>query len=576
MADGFPMIRIYLSFFPRCRIALVFRLALCFIFLAASPTSAQAEAEKGEKGQNDAPATLRIDPLLIAEANEVWNLIGSQNNPIWPGWDASATPLLFYLPGEQDVLVNHPHPPQGFRRYDGPVQFPGWRIYVKDGPTLIGIDGQNTSKDVGGERTLVVADTLSNMRQQVFGWVADPRPMQDKFQTFKYSDLATDPYFQLSLVVHEAFHVYQDKMAPDKGADEWLLLYYPVLSVQNNVGFALEGSALADALHATGDAEFRRAALRWLALRKNRRSSLPPKAVEYEDGVEFTEGLAVYTEYRLFQVLEGRRPGAAMSWAQGFAGYANLAHQREDLVDQVVKHTSGAINVNNDPYGTAPLRMRLYYSGMAMGVLLDRLLPGWQSRIFAPDSSLTSLLEEALKPSATDLEQALRGARSGAAYAELLKNKTKLADDGKAHVEAMVKEIESGPGIGLIVDYSQLAVTKLGMGVTPFGITVVDEERTIFTQIPIKVAFGQAGEVVQTAPTPLLRDTGRKIVRFRLPPGATRAEVEKRLESAAPRDGTIADLALDLPGATVKATKAQIKWSGDDLTIVMLQSDKKE
>ncbi len=560
----------------RLRVALVFPLALCLVFLAGSPASAQTATEKVEKGRTDAPETLRVDPLLIAEANEVWNLIGSPNNPIWPGWDASATPLLFYLPGEQDVLINHPHPPQGFRPYDGPVQFSGWRIFVKDGPTLIGIDGQNTDKDVDGVRTLVVADTLSNLRQQVFGLVADPRPMQDKFQTFKYSDLATDPYFQLSLVVHEAFHVYQHKMAPDKGADEWLLLYYPVLSVGNNVGFALEGSALADALRAADAAEFRRAALRWLALRKDRRSSLPPKAVAYEDGVEFTEGLAVYTEYRLFQVLEGRRPGAAMSWAQGFAGYANLAHQREELIDKVVQHMSGAINVNNDPYGTAPLRMRLYYSGMAMAVLLDRLLPGWQRRIFAPDASLTSLLEEALKPSATDLEQALRVARNGAAYAELLKNKTKLADDGKAHVEAMLKEIETGPGIGLIVDYSQLAVTKLGMRVTPFGITVVDEERTIFTQIPIEVAFGKAGEVAQTAPTPLLRDTGRKLVRFRLPPGTTRAEVEKRLESATTKGGTVADLVLDLPGATVKAANAQIKWSGNDLTIVMLESDKKE
>jgi len=558
----------------RLRIAFTFLLALCIVFLAET-TPAQTTPEKTEKGRTDAPPTLRVDPLLIAEANEVWHLIASRSNPIWPGWDASTTPLLLYLPGEQDVLINHPHPPQGFRRYDGPVQFPGWQIYVKDGPTLIDIDGQNTSKDVAGVRTLVVADTLSNLRQQVFGLVADPRPTQDKFQTFKYSDLATDPYFQLSLVAHEAFHVYQDKMAADKEADEWLLLYYPVLSVQNNVGFALEGSALADALRATDAAGLRRAALRWLALRKDRRSFLPGKAVAYEDGVEFTEGLAVYTEYRLFQVLEGRQPGAAMSWAQGFAGYGNLAHQREDLINLMVRHTSGAINVNNDPYGTAPLRMRLYYSGMAMAVLLDRLSPGWQSRIFAPDATLTSLLEEALWPSAAELSQALTETRREEAYAELLTNKTKLADDGKAHVEAMVKEIETGPGIGLIVDYSQLAVTKLGMGVTPFGIIVVDEERTIFTQIPIKVAFGQAGEVAETAPTPLLRDTGRKIIRFRLAPGATRAEVEKKLGSATTKSSTVVGLALDLPGAAIKAAKAQIRWSGDDLIIILLQGDEK-
>jgi hypothetical protein len=52
--------------------------------------------------------------------------------------------------------------------------------------------------------------------------------------------------------------------------------------------------------------------------------------------------------------------------------------------------------------------MRLYYSGMAVGVMLDGLSPGWKSRIFSPDTSLTSLAEEALKPSRAELDQALK------------------------------------------------------------------------------------------------------------------------------------------------------------------------
>ena len=67
---------------------------------------------------------LRIDPLLIAEAAEVWTLIAAPENPIWPGWNASDTPLLFYLPGEQDVLINHPRPPAGFMPYTGTVPRP--------------------------------------------------------------------------------------------------------------------------------------------------------------------------------------------------------------------------------------------------------------------------------------------------------------------------------------------------------------------------------------------------------------------------------------------------------------------
>ncbi len=558
------------------RRAWVFPLVLGLVFLAASPAPARAAAGKTETGRTQPPATLRVDPLLIAEAGEVWGLIASPNNPIWPSWDASATPLLFYLPGEQDVLINHPHPPEGFLPYDGPVRFPGGRILLKNGPTIIEWDGQNTSKDVEGIRTLVVADTLSNLRSQVSGLLQDPRPAAEKVQALRFSDLSIDPYGQLAMVVHEAFHVFQDKQAPDKDANEMLLLYYPVLSVQNNVGFAQEGAALAEALRAADAAAFRRAALRWLAVRKDRRSSLPPKAVEYEDGAEFKEGLAKYTEYRLFQVLEGRSAGPAMAWAQGFVGYADLAPQRDKLIEMMVKNMSGAVNVNNDPYGTAPLRMRLYYSGMAAGVMLDNLSPGWKSRVFSLDVSLTSLVEEALKPSRADLDQALQEARGEAAYSSLVADKTRLAQEGKARTEAVLKEIEGGPGVGLIVDYSGLGSPKLGMSFTPFGITVVDGERTIFTQVPVGIHFGQEGEVAQKVPAPLLRDTGRRLVRFRLPPGATRAEVERALGSTPTSGSTVANLALDLPGATVKAPKAQIRWSGENLNIVLLKGSEEK
>jgi hypothetical protein len=377
-------------------------------------------------------------------------------------------------------------------------------------------------------------------------------------------------------VVHEGFHVFQHKQAPDKGADEMLLLYYPVLSVQNNVGFALEGAALAKALRTKDDVELRRAAIRWLAVRKDRRASLPAKAVEYEDGTEYNEGLATYTQYRLYEVLEGRSPGAAMAWVQGFAGYGDLAPQREHLIETMIQNMSGDVPVNGDPYGTAPLRMRLYYSGMAAGVLLDRLSPAWKSRVFAPDVSLTSLVEESLKPTQAELNEALKEAKANPAYASLVRSKTQLAQEGKAHAEAAVRQIESGPGVALIVDYSKLASPKVGIAFTPFGITAIDEERTIFAQVPIEVSFGSEGEVTQSAAEPLLRDTGRKLVRFRLPSNATRSDVEKALGSTPTHGDTVSNLALELPGASIKAAHAQVTWKGDDLFVVLLRAEEKK
>lgn len=535
-----------------------------------------AFAQKATKAVARPAPVLRVDPVLIGEAGEVWKLVAGPNNPIWAGWDASSTPVLLYLPGEQDVLINHPHPPDGFAPYPGALGFPGARVAVKSGPTLIEWDGQNTSKDVGGVRTLVVADTLSNLRSRMSGLLQETRPAAEKAQALKFSDLATDPYEQLGLIVHEAFHVFQDTHAPDKGANEMLLLQYPVLSVQNNVGMAQEGAALAEALRAKDDAAFRRAAVRWLALRKDRRANLPPKAVEYEDGVEFSEGLATYAQYRLFQALEGRRPGAAMAWAQGFAGYGDLSPQRERLIDEMVKNMAGDAVVNNDPYGTAPLRRRLYFSGMGIGVMLDRVAPDWKRRILAPNVSLTSLAEEALKPTAAESALALTAAHEDAGYSALVESKTRLAQEGSARAEAQVKEIEDGPGVGLIVDYSQLESPKLRMAFTPFGITRIDGDRTIFSQLPIKILFAPETELAQKVPAPLLRDTGKRLVRFRLPAAATRSDLTKALGEV-PADGTTAGpLALDAPGATIKVPRARVSWSGENLVIVLLKTEEKK
>jgi hypothetical protein len=43
------------------------------------------------------------------------------------------------------------------------------------------------------------------------------------------------------------------------------------------------------------------------------------------------------------------------------------------------------------------------------------------------------------------------------------------------------------------------------------------------------------------------------------------------LGSAQTSGGTVANLALDLPGATVKAATPQIRWKGEDLIIVLLK-----
>jgi len=528
------------------------------ILLTAFPAPLVAQTDS-------ASVTLRIDPLLIAEAAEVWTLIAAPENPVWPGWNAGDTPLLFYLPGEQDVLLNHPSPPAGFVPYRGPIRFPGGRILVRNGPTLFDWDGQNTAQDVAGVSTLVIADRLSNLRLQLRALLEDPQRPEEK--TPGFADLATDPYEQLALVAHEAFHVFQGRAAPQKSANEMLLLHYPVLSVANNVGFAQEGAALAAALRAPDRSAFRAAVVRWLALRAERRSGLPSEAVAYEDGVEFGEGLAKYVEYRLFEVLQGRTPGPALQWAQGFSGYDDLDRRRDRLITRMVEHLRGEVSVNNDPYGTAPLRMRLYFSGMAIGALLDRLSPDWQRQILEPGTSLTGLVQEAVQAPPDELRRAAADARRDTAYEALVAAKTRLAEAGRARIDTMVQGIEHGDGTGIVVDYAALASPRVAMAFSPFGITVVDEDRTVFSQVPISVSLADGTALEQRVPQPVLQDKKRRLLRFRLHRSLTREEVERAPDAGAQ---TAAAVALELPEFTLRAPRARLRWEGTDLRVVLL------
>jgi hypothetical protein len=107
------------------------------------------------------------------------------------------------------------------------------------------------------------------------------------------------------------------------------------------------------------------------------------------------------------------------------------------------------------------------------------------------------------------------------------------------------------------------------MAFSPFGITVVDEDRTIFSQVPISVGLADGSEVVQRIPRPLLQDKRRKLLRFRLLRSLTRAEVDS---ASGPARAT--GVALTLPEFTLRAPKAELQWEGKDLRVVLQPPEK--
>lgn len=497
-----------------------------------------------------AQQTLKVDPLMIASADEVWSIIGQAKNPVWPGWDARTTPVLVYFPDKQDVLINHPKPPEGFVPYTGAVKSLIGTIFVRDGKTTFDQDGQNTSTEVGGVETLVVADTRSTLRQRVQSLQpnADPQTIAD--------NLTFDPYGHMQMVAHEAFHVYQNRRAPNKGANEQALFRYPTLSVENNVGYALEGRFLAAALRAKTDAEARNEAAKWLVARMTRHAALTQADRDYEDGNEFNEGLAKYVEYKLLQVLPGHKPGAAMWWLAGFHGYDDLSKEVDAKIAEMVGYTDGSRLVNNDPYGSSPVRFRLYYTGMAVGAMLDRLGGKWHDRIFEKGVTLTSLATEALHLSAADLEAAKAKLKTSSGYDALVQAKQKLAADGAVYVQSMLDGLAKAPA-ELVIDFSQLKDPKPVFAYTPFGILRVDEDRNFFRLVPLR---GRLGTTLfgQKQAAPALYD--RKAKQVRLPLDAEPKDIQT---------GSVTADVYRLPGVSLNKLKGTVRVDGRVVTVVL-------
>jgi hypothetical protein len=510
---------------------------------------------------------LKIDPLLVAQVAEVWAVIGREDNPVWPGWNAADTPILIYMPDVQDLLINHPQPPVGFTLYEGPIRFPYGKMWVKNGETIEKLDGQNTTRTVNGVDTLMVADSLSTRRQWVESVTEESRGSSDDLKSIIDKGLFPDPYGSMSIFAHEAFHVYQGKRAPQKHGSEFALIAYPSLSVENNVGYSLEADALRAAIEARDATNLRKFAVQWLAIRQTRRKGLSQALNDYEDGTEFSEGTANYVQFRFIQALEKRKPSPDMWFVQGFRGYDDLSAERERMLNRMSEMMAGKVNVNNDPYGASPVRSRLYFSGMGVGALLDRLGAKWHDRIFEPKTTLTALVEEALHATPQELQLAYAEVANSKRFKDLSAEKQILAKDGQAYIDKSLEEFDKAPGV-VVLDYSMLSKPKVGVRFTPFGILRIDADRTLFRLIPAQgVVNGMSFE--EDSARPLLQDRPKKQFVLTLKGAIT----EAKLDELAPnwRSGPVKIESLGLPGVLLKNVDASIKLEGQRLIIKALQ-----
>lgn len=326
---------------------------LVLLALIAASFSSNASASCGDSG----------DLIRITAARERIIVHGTH---VWPGW--TAPPPVLLASGEDDCLIAHPDPPDGFEPVEADLSRAPGHLLPALAATAWPVN------DVWSVAVPARAD-LQEFLDQYLGPGA----------------ITLDAYMYERAIMHEAFHAFQmtalggPEGLPDfaprgeetggegQGAEE----LFSQETLQNTVGIDValreQGRALTAALQARTAGDAAAAAARFLDLRDGWRDRAPPGTQALEQQLEWLEGTARYAD-----VLLALYPPAYQDTAAD-AGWV-------DLLDQLA-----------DPAGI-PSGLRDGYAalGAAQAFTLDRVYPGWKLRAIPGGMSLEDLLRVAV------------------------------------------------------------------------------------------------------------------------------------------------------------------------------------
>jgi hypothetical protein len=493
---------------------------------------------------------LRIDPLLLVSVKEYRHILETIGPEIYPGWKWNTIPLLLYRPLVQDVLLNAPRRPPGFARFTGRTVLSDKTIYARNDSTVKDIDGQNTSITLDSMRVLVVADQYSRERQQIEA--NSGRPIMA--QWLKEWGFIQSPYDEVEIILHEAFHVHQDRLAPGKAANEQAVAHYPLLDPGNNALVALEARILRDAVLAKDAAQKRARIEQFLAVRTLRRTGLDTASVSYENLNEFSEGTARYVQFRFDQLGERVTPIPEMYLRTGFTGYRDVLQKRlERQMDEMVKVASFSDDRFGNKFGGGPMRFRLYDTGGVQALLLDDVAPDWKQRIFAPGVYLTDLLAGAIPMSADRRANLVAQAKAEYGFDSILVNRQAFEKEGRRIIQSRVDSIVNTTQTLVTISYAA-AGDITGLGYTPFGVTAVNDHTAIYDLVPVAVRFRNRVILRMKSTVPVVIDREAKTVTFAI------ASAPALFEGKSAAGIDIAELTLGgSPATTISVSGNKVK-----------------
>ena len=339
--------------------------------------------------------------VALQRTEKVFQMDDKKLETIWPGYNLKKMPMA-YWGSDFTCLMNRNEKPEGF--HDTDIRINGFPVYYQ-------------SQGPFGAFSVLAWDSI----HPIYLLALDERNEFDFY----------------NVLYHEGFHTFQstDPILKGNWGNPVDQPFFPI----NNAEFyslgSLEQQILKKALTVEDTGMLRHLLSDYLVVVKYRQKMLTPKALAYEMGSNFHEGLATSVGYKAAALLTGQ----------------NLAR---------VNLTKRLDRILINPGGW---RNRGYGVGGTLALLFDRLEPEWIQQV-KPKSTLEGLLEGlVLRDKQIRLSDIKREYDYTSIHKDiesrLLKEESRLAD--------IVKQIDDQDHIEILLPSSW---TSLGMNFNPLGI----------------------------------------------------------------------------------------------------------
>lgn len=372
-----------------------------------------------------------------------------------------------------------------------PVKYKSTEIYdfsrqikkiVKD-EIWTGFDFENYSrtKTADGAGFIYFSNEPDNQTNENFSW----KLVDAYFQDHSLED-------NLVITFHEAFHAFQrdTRRAGGKwGAENALLIFeYQESGARSNALFSIESRMLRSALLSVNKTGLKDKVRQFLAVRHLRQSELEPRFVEFEKNAELNEGLAEYAGTKAVMLGLEARGKKLISVPFTESDLKGFVSKRFEMLDSITE-----VGQN--------IRRKFYYTGSAEGLLLDRLMPDWKTKVQLEHQSLQALLETSVGklPSSREINAYL----SKYSYEQVLAGEEKAVNVRLANNQTLLATTLNQKGRKYIIDYSALAKPAGIRNFDPMNVTMISPKIRVHTR---SVSFAAGDSFTAAFSQPVVED----------------------------------------------------------------------